>query len=142
MNFLPVLRDLAQAYQAFEDYSSRHVRAMGLTPVQFDVIATLGNQTPMTFKELGEKTLISKSSLTGVVERMSNKGMLSISENEDDARSQKIKLTAKGQKLFAKTFNAHSKHLSLAFENLSERQLKDIADSFKTFKSIFLHSRT
>ena len=102
MNFLPTLKELVRTYQAFEDYSAPHLRSLGLTPVQFDVIATLGNQPPMTFKQLGEKTLISKSSLTGVIDRMSQKGMLSLFENEADARSQKIQLTLKGQKIFDK----------------------------------------
>ncbi|MEB8492371.1 MarR family transcriptional regulator, partial [Acidithiobacillus ferriphilus] len=41
--FLAVLRELAQAYHAFSAYSAAHVRQLGLTPAQFDVIATLGN---------------------------------------------------------------------------------------------------
>ena len=55
MNFLPTLRELVLAYQAFERYSMPHIKAMGLTMTQFDVIATLGNQPAMSCKELGEK---------------------------------------------------------------------------------------
>ena len=93
MNFLPTLKELVRAYQAFEGYSAPHIRSLGLTLVQFDVIATLGNQSPMTFKELGFKTLISKSALTGVVERMAQKGMLTISDNPDDARGDGEEIT-------------------------------------------------
>ncbi len=32
--FLPMLRELARCYQAFEAYSGAHVRALGLTPWQ------------------------------------------------------------------------------------------------------------
>jgi len=59
-NFLPVLRNLVSAYQAFERYSAPDLRSMGLTMTQFDVIATLGNQPPMTCKELGEKPWLPK----------------------------------------------------------------------------------
>ena len=45
--FLAVLRELAQAYHAFSAYSAAHVRQLGLTPAQFDVIATLGNTQGM-----------------------------------------------------------------------------------------------
>jgi hypothetical protein len=51
-SFLPMLRESVRGYQAFEQYSSSHIRGIGLTPSQFDIIATLG----MTFKELYEKT--------------------------------------------------------------------------------------
>ncbi len=137
MNFLPIVKELARAYQEFEGYSSTHIRALGLLPVQFDVIATLANQPPLSFKQLGEKTLISKSSLTGVVERMVQKGFIAILENPDDARSHLLKLTAKGQKIFEKAFPEHLQHLELAFKKLSKNQLKEIEESLKTLKSIF-----
>jgi DNA-binding MarR family transcriptional regulator len=137
MNFLPIIKELARAYQGFEGYSSAHIRGLGLLPVQFDVIATLANQPPMSFKQLGEKTLISKSSLTGVVGRMVQKGLIATQENPNDARSHLLKLTAKGQKIFEQVFPAHIKHLELAFQNLSKKQITEIEESLKNLKSIF-----
>lgn len=137
MNFISTIKELARTYQAFEGYSSPHVRSLGLTPVQFDVIVTLANQPPMTFKELGEKTLISKSSLTGVVERMVQKGFIEALLNTEDARSQNLRLTTKGQKVFDRVFPQHMQHLEAAFNRLSKNQLKDIEASLKTLKSIF-----
>jgi len=138
MNFLPIVKQLARAYQEFEGYSSAHIRGLGLLPVQFDVIATLANQPPMSFKQLGEKTLISKSSLTGVVERMAQKGLIATLENPEDARSHLLKLTTKGQKIFEEAFPDHLKHLEKAFEKLSKKQMKEIEISLKTLKSIFI----
>jgi MarR family 2-MHQ and catechol resistance regulon transcriptional repressor len=138
MNFLPIVKQLARAYQEFEGYSSAHIRGLGLLPVQFDVIATLANQPPMSFKQLGEKTLISKSSLTGVVERMAQKGLIATLENPEDARSHLLKLTTKGQKIFEQAFPDHLKHLEKAFEKLSKKQMKEIEISLKTLKSIFI----
>lgn len=129
---------MARAYQEFEGYSSPHIRGLGLLPVQFDVIATLANQPPMTYKQLGEKTLISKSSLTGVIERMVKKGFIATLENPDDARSYLLKLTTKGQKIFDKAFPEHLKHLEKALQRLSKNQMKEIEESLKTLKSIFL----
>lgn len=138
MNFLPIINQLARAYQEFEGYSFNNIRRLGLLPVQFDVIATLANQPPMTYKQLGEKTLISKSSLTGVVGRMVQKGLITTLENPDDARSQLLKLTTKGQKIFDKVFPEHLKHLEKAFQKLSKNQMKEIEESLKTLKSIFI----
>ena len=137
MDFLPIIKELARTYQGFEGYSSAHIRGLGLLPVQFDVIATLANQPPMSFKQLGEKTLISKSSLTGVVERMVQKGLIATQENPDDARSNLLKLTAKGQKIFEQVFPEQMKHLEKVFEKLSKRQMQEIEASLKTLKSIF-----
>ena len=137
MNFLPIVKQLARAYQEFEGYSSAHIRGLGLMPVQFDVIATLANQSPMSFKQLGEKTLISKSSLTGVVDRMVQKGLIAALANPDDARSHLLKLTTKGQRIFEQVFPVHLKHLEVAFQKLSKKQMIEIEESLITLKSIF-----
>ena len=139
MNFIPVIKELARASQEFEAYGSAHSRSLGLLPVQFDVITTLANQPPMTFKQLGQKTLISKSSLTGVVARMVQKGLISILENPDDARSHLLNLTAKGQKIFEQAFPEHLRHLEVAFKKLSKKQMKEIEESLKSLKSIFIN---
>ena len=82
--------------------------------------------------------MISKSSLTGIVERMVQKGFIATLENPVDARSHLLKLTAKGQKIFEKAFPEHLRHLELAFQKLSKNQMKEIEKSLKTLKSIFI----
>ena len=136
-NFLPVLRNLVSAYQAFERYSAPDLRSMGLTMTQFDVIATLGNQPPMTCKELGEKTLVTKGTLTGVLERLESKNILERKLNPEDARSQMIGLTIEGQKLFEKVFPAHLQHLGKAFNQLSTKELADLSNALQTLTTVF-----
>lgn len=135
--FLPTLRELALAYQAFERYSAPDMKSMGLTTTQFDVIATLGNQPPMSCKELGEKTLVTKGTLTGVLERLQTKGILERSINSEDARCQMIALTEKGQRLFETIFPKHLLHLEKAFGKLSAEQLAGINQSLVALKNIF-----
>ncbi len=142
MNNISLIKELVRAYQGFETYSSAHIRELGLTPVQFDVLATLGNQPPMSYKELGEKTLISKSSLTGVVERMITKGFIVILNNPEDARSHLLKLTAKGQRIFEKVFPEHLAYLDQVFKKLPAKRLKEITESLIELKSIFNEPRS
>ena len=61
MDFLPLLRELARSYQALESFSGSHVRSFGLTPPQFDLIASLGNQPPMTCQALSSQSPKSSS---------------------------------------------------------------------------------
>ena len=135
--FLPTLRELALTFQAFERYSAPDMKSMGLTTTQFDVIATLGNQAPMSCKELGEKTLVTKGTLTGVLERLQTKGILERRINPEDARCQMIALTEEGQKLFETIFPKHLLHLQKAFGKLSVEQLVEINQSLLTLKNIF-----
>jgi MarR family 2-MHQ and catechol resistance regulon transcriptional repressor len=113
--FLPVVRELVRCYQAFESYSAANIRELGLTPSQFDIIATLGNTPGMTSKLLGEKTLITKGTLTGVVDRLIAKGLVRRTQCEHDGRSQIVQLTKKGEAMFDHVFPAHVAYMSKLF---------------------------
>ncbi len=135
--FLPLLRELASTYQAFEVYSSAHIRALNLTPPQFDIVATLGNTPGMSPKELGEKTLITKGTLTGVVDRLADKGLVRRTASPSDGRSQIVQLTAAGKKLFARIFPAHLSHMERAFAQLSPEELAGMAASLRRLREAF-----
>jgi len=135
--FLPLLRELASAYQAFEVYSSVHIRALNLTPPQFDIVATLGNTPGMSPKELGEKTLISKGTLTGVVDRLTGKGLVRRIASPSDGRSQIVQLTPKGKKLFARIFPAHLSHMRRAFAQLLPEELVGMTAGLRRLREAF-----
>lgn len=134
MGFLPLLREVVRSYQAFESYSAPHIKSMNLTPPQFDVIATLANQPPMTCKTLGEKTLITKGTLTGILDRLEMKGIIERKANEEDARSQKVALTSTGQEIFEHTFPTHMQHLEKAFNQLSPQKMTELTTSLEQLR--------
>ncbi|MFM1759258.1 MAG: hypothetical protein RLY75_528 [Pseudomonadota bacterium] len=142
MNHLSLVKELVQAYQAFEAHSAAHIKEMGLTMTQFDIVATLGNQPPMTCKELGEKTLVSKGTMTGVLERLEAKGLIEKLMNTDDGRSYKIGLSKAGNKLFQKVFPEHVEYLGKAFVKLSKKELEQAVIVLKEVKTIFLKERS
>ncbi len=135
--FLPLLRELTSTYQAFEIYSSAHIRTLDLTPAQFDIVATLGNTAGMSPKELGEKTLITKGTLTGVVDRLSDKGLVRRSASTSDKRSQIVQLTPEGETLFASIFPAHLSHMERAFAALPPDELAALTAGLQHLRAAF-----
>ncbi len=113
---LRVLRPLVEAYLAFWRADSRHIRSLKLTTSQFDVIATLGDTDGMTCAELSAATLVTKGTLTGVLDRLAAKGLIRRQSVLDDRRSIKINLTDKGDQLYRKTFAAHVAFIRPFFE--------------------------
>jgi MarR family 2-MHQ and catechol resistance regulon transcriptional repressor len=122
--YLRTLRSLAECYHAFEAYSAAQVRKFGLTPPQFDIVATLGNTEGMSFKELGDKTLITKGTLTGVIDRLELRGMVRRMASKLDGRSTIVRLTKKGEDEFARIFPAHIAYLKGPFSALSDDDLE------------------
>jgi DNA-binding MarR family transcriptional regulator len=112
------VRLLAECLQGFERFSGESVRQFGLTHAQFDIIATLGNTAGMSYKELGERTLITKGTLTGVIERLEQKGLVARERSSDDKRSFSVRLTAAGEARFREVFPkviSHGKQLFTSY---------------------------
>lgn len=118
--FLPTLRELVRTYQAFDSFSAQHIRTLGLTMSQFDVLATLGNTQGLTCGEIGEKTLMVKGTLTGVLDRLEKKGLLGRHENPQDKRSVLVALTPEGERVFQKVFPQHLAYLAPAFARMGQ----------------------
>jgi MarR family 2-MHQ and catechol resistance regulon transcriptional repressor len=130
--YLKVLRPLVEAYLAFSREDNRHIRSMRLTPSQFDVIATLGGTDGMTCSELSEATLVTKGTLTGVLDRLEKKGVIRRTAVKSDRRCIKIRLTDHGDTLFQKTFVAHAAFLRPYFERAVSQKEADQIRSLLT----------
>ncbi len=123
---------MVEAYLAFARADNRHIRSMRLTPTQFDAIATLGDTDGMTCSELSEATLVTKGTLTGVLDRLEAKDLIRRGIVADDRRCTKIRLTPKGNALFRKTFSAHAAFLRPYFERALTQKEADLAKTLLT----------
>ena len=122
--FIPTMRELVRAYQSFSAYSEAHLRQLNLTPAQFDVISTLGNTNGMSMGEIGEKTLITKGTLTGVIDRLIHKQLVVREIPSENRRNVIVQLTPSGQQIFEQVFPSHIAHLKGQFEKLDPSELE------------------
>ena len=121
--FPTVLRELLRTNQSFLSYAASHVNKLDLTLPQFDVIITLGGTAGMQYKKLGEKTLITKGTLTGVVSRLEDKGLVERAASKKDGRSQILRLTEAGNDLFERTFPEHLEFINRLFSDYSKEEI-------------------
>lgn len=136
--YLRSIRLLAECMQLFEQSSSRNVRLFGLTHSQFDIIATLGNTQGMSCKELGEKTLITKGTLTGVLDRLEQKKLICRVRNGEDRRQLFIKLTESGEACFAEIFPQIVNLGQQRFNDYSEADYVQLETALSKLKSHLL----
>lgn len=135
--FLGTMRELVRTYQAFSAYSEAFVRQYDLTPAQFDVVATLGNTTGMSMGDIGHKTLITKGTLTGVVDRLEKKGLISREIPPENRRSVLVRLTPKGDDLFEQAFPAHIADMKQHFEQLDNSELELLRVLLQRLSQVF-----
>jgi MarR family transcriptional regulator, 2-MHQ and catechol-resistance regulon repressor len=135
-DWLPTLLAVVRAYQGFEAVSERNIRKLGLTGPQFDIIATLGNTQGMTCGEVGERTLITKGTLTGVLDRLEAKGLLTRRASSEDRRSIRVKLTRKGEECFETVFPAHLAYMDTYLSRLSADERAAIEHALARFRAV------
>lgn len=121
--FPSVLRELLRTHQAFLSYAAKHAYALDLTLPQLDVIITLGNTQGLSHKTLGEKTLITKGTLTGVVGRLEEKKLVERVPSPSDGRSQIVRLTEAGTSLYESAFPEHLSYLERIFKGYAEEDV-------------------
>jgi DNA-binding MarR family transcriptional regulator len=138
-NFLPLMQELAGAYQAFSLYDAEGLRRSGsdLTPSQARVVFTIGGTDGMTCKDIGEVTLITKGTLTGVVDRLEEKGLVERWSVEGDGRKTIVALTRRGERVYRKEFPAHVEFLKEKFDGLSARDRQQAISLLQKIKSLF-----
>lgn len=132
--YLKSIRLLAECMQGFERIAGEQVRQQGLTHAQFDIIATLGNTPGMSHKLLGEKTLITKGTLTGVIDRLEQKGLVERCRNDSDKRSYSVRLSPEGEQVFRTVFpmvTAQGRSMFAAYSDADFSTLEATLSSLK-----------
>jgi DNA-binding MarR family transcriptional regulator len=74
----------------------------GLTPAQLFVLAQLDGAPAASIRALAERTLTDPSSVSVVVARLEEQGLIARAEGESDRRRSELSLTARGRATLAK----------------------------------------
>jgi len=137
--FIPLMQELAGAHQAFSLYDAEGLRksGSGLTPSQARVIFTLGDTEGMTCKDIGDITLITKGTLTGVVDRLEEKGLVERWSVEGDGRKTIVALTRRGERVYGKEFPKHIEFLMQKFDKLRAADRNQAIKLLQTIKDLF-----
>ena len=69
----------------------------GLSPRQYDVLIALSEGDGVTQTELVKRTMIDRSTIVGVVERMEAKDLIKRIRTKDNARAYSVTITEKGK---------------------------------------------
>ena len=90
------------------------------------ILYSLWNNKELTIQEIGKITGLAKTSLTSMLDRMEEKGLIRRKNNSEDKRSIKIMLTDKAKEL-EKDYNDISNKMSnIFYKNFSDKEINEI----------------
>ena len=90
---------LGQANHALYKEFDGHVRAAGLTSIEWRVLATLHDGEPLTVSQLAHEVLSKQPTVTKLVQRMGEQGWLALHDDPADQRRTLVSVTDAGRRL-------------------------------------------
>lgn len=85
-------------HKIFQELSGR-LAVYDITPVQYGVLNCLWRGQVLSPKEIAEQLMIENSTISGVLERMEKKMLISRNISTEDRRFVQVELTERGKKL-------------------------------------------
>ena len=90
---------LGQANHALYKEFDGHVRAAGLSSIEWRVLATLHDSAPLTISQLAHEVLSKQPTVTKLVQRMCEQGWLALQADAADQRRTLVTTTPAGKRL-------------------------------------------
>jgi DNA-binding MarR family transcriptional regulator len=92
---------LRRAHQRHVAIFTECMDELGLTPTQFSALAKINDEGSVSQGRLGRLTSMDPANILGVVQRLTQRGLVSRRPDPDDARSTLLTLTTSGRDLLA-----------------------------------------
>jgi DNA-binding MarR family transcriptional regulator len=117
--------DFRAALRAFMRKSERNARSSGLTPQRYLLLLMIkgapGGREQSTVTELAERLQLAQSTVTELVRRAEEVGLVERAQSADDGRVAHLKLTKEGERRLAQAFTTNEQErqdLRTAIEKL------------------------
>ena len=110
---------LGQANHALYKDFDAHVRAAGLSSIEWRVLATLHDGEPLTISQLAHEVLSKQPTVTKLVQRMCDQGWLSLQADARDQRRTLVVATAAGKRLVRPLVEEAKRHEARMLRSLA-----------------------
>ena len=110
-------------YQKCFRLLSRLLEPLGLSVAQHEVLQTIGRRQGLTQQELADRLLVVKSNVSGLLQRLEAQRLVSREPDPADARSKRILLTPKGERVLLRSAALQARVVEAMMESVDDREL-------------------
>ncbi|MBC7075254.1 MAG: MarR family transcriptional regulator [Syntrophomonadaceae bacterium] len=117
---------LTKAQQSVYQLFKTELHSYGVTPGQYGILKCLWDKNGQTAKQLAEQLFLDSSTVTGILDRLENKGLVKRQPNSRDRRSLQVVLTNKGRELEGPLSQAIVRANQKALLKLEDDEIKQL----------------
>ncbi|MEH7549305.1 MULTISPECIES: MarR family winged helix-turn-helix transcriptional regulator [Bacillaceae] len=122
---------LSRAYKAINEHVNKAIQANGLNPTEFAVLELLYHKGDQPMQQIGGKILLASGSITYVVDKLEQKGLLRRIACPNDRRVTYAQITEQGKAFIEEIFPEHAKQIDALMSTLSESEKTTAIDLLK-----------
>lgn len=119
---------LARLHARLANAVSQRLREAGVTIPQFDVLSALTENDGMTQQQMAEKLYVTKGNISGILDRLTEQGLVTRTALATDKRSNALALTAKGRAVVKKAMAIHHAYMMETMGSLEPGQRALLGD--------------
>jgi len=110
--------------------SERNIAKVGISLGEFHVLRTLVESGACPMVDLAKEQFISPPALTSIVDNLEKQGLVERERSEDDRRIINIKITNKGEKLFARAHPLYKQFFEEVMGVLTKQEISILLTMF------------
>ena len=122
---------LCKTFRTVSDIAKQDIKKHGLNLTEFEVLELLYSKGPQTIQDIGRRILLTSGSMTYVVDRLTEKGLVQRKNCEEDKRVIYAALTEQGEKILDDVFPAHAGCIADIFKGLSAEEIEQMTEGLK-----------
>ena len=128
-----ILDGIRRLVQSIRVASRESEKKVGLSAAQLFVLHKLGEDGGLSINELANHTLTHQSSVSVVVQKLADQGLVIRSKSDTDARQLNISLTHKGKALLKKAPHAVQDTIITALEKMKPESRRQLSRTLSQF---------
>jgi MarR family 2-MHQ and catechol resistance regulon transcriptional repressor len=113
---------LSRAYKAINEHVNKVIQSNGLNPTEFAVLELLYHKGDQPLQQIGGKILLASGSITYVVDKLEQKGLLKRIACPKDRRVTYAQITDEGKQLIQEIFPEHAKQIDSLMSSLNDSE--------------------
>jgi MarR family transcriptional regulator, 2-MHQ and catechol-resistance regulon repressor len=129
---------LSRAHRALNDVVNNYIATFKLNPTEFAVLELLYHKGDQPLQQIGGKILLASGSITYVVDKLEQKGLLARRACPNDRRVTHAQITEKGKQLIEEIFPSHQEQINEIASVLSDEEKSHVTE---LLKKLGLHAK-
>lgn len=133
--------ELTKSYDMLEDMLGRHFARFGLSQPKFNALMQLrqAGERGLALSELGERMLVSRANITGLVDRLERDHLVVREADPYDRRVYRPKLTTKAQNLLESILPIHAVFTREAMSGLNAQEKTQLINLLQKLRDGMKH---